>query len=173
MKKKALLFLFVPLLIVFLSSCEEDNKDEIQPVTVAEFIGKYLIGAGSFWVPLDQNGNPILTEKRSIEGDTMIVERGLGDTLLLRTPTLGKVKTLPRVDGQKVNLTIPNQSYNGFLDFTGGGGTLQTTEQFYFEKAQDGKKFFDSNSGIGKFRITMRTGTSRFEAQLRRSSRFQ
>lgn len=153
--------------IVLFTSCDKEDK-EPDPVTVAEFLGNYSIGEGSYRVLLDTNGTPIASEQASIAGETMNVRLGNGDTLIITSPTLGVIKVLPSVSGQQVNLAMPEQPYNGSLNVTGGDATLRTSEQFHFKKESDGKKFINSNSGNGIIMFTMRAG-NKYQVSIRRT----
>jgi hypothetical protein len=151
---------------MFFSSCEK--TDEPDPLTIAEFLGNYSIGEGSYSAPLDSNNQPILTERTDIAGEVLTVTQGTGDTLILSSPTLGSIKVIPAISGERVNLNMPDQPYNGSLDITGGGATLSTTENFHFRKEKDNKKFFDSNSGNGNITMTMRAG-NKYQVSIRRT----
>jgi hypothetical protein len=153
---------------MFFSSCEKTV--EPTPLTIAEFLGNYSIGEGSYSVPLDSNDAPILTERTDISGEVLTVTRGTGDTLILSSPTLGSIKVIPSISGERVNLNIPDQPYNGSLNITGGEATLSTTENFHFRKEQDNKKFLDSNSGNGNITITMaRRALNKYQVSIRRT----
>jgi hypothetical protein len=153
-------------LAMFFSSCEK--TDEPDPLTIAEFLGNYSIGEGSYSVPLDSNNQPILTERTDIAGEVLTVTKGTGDTLILSSPTLGSIKVMPAISGDRANLNMPDQPYNGSLDITGGGATLSTTENFHFRKEKDNKKFFDSNSGNGNITMAMRAG-NKYQVSIRRT----
>jgi hypothetical protein len=167
MKKTFFAIIAFPM-VMFFSSCEKTAEPD--PLTIAEFLGTYSIGNGSYSVPLDSNNEPILTERTDIAGEVLIVRQGTGDTLILISRTLGSIKVIPTISGQRVNLNMPNQPYNGSLNITGVGATLSTTENFYFFKEKDNKKFFDSNSGNGNIMITllMRPG-NRYQVSIRRT----
>jgi hypothetical protein len=148
-------------------SCKKTSEPE-KPLTIAEFLGTYSIGNGSYSAPLNDNNEPILNESNNIAGETLTVTRGTGDTLILSSPTLGSIKAIPSISGDRVNLNIPNQPYNGSLDVTGGGGDLITTENFYFHKEQNDKKFLNSNSGNGNMRVLMRA-LNKYQVSIRRT----
>ncbi|MDW8348628.1 MAG: hypothetical protein RML94_16820, partial [Bacteroidia bacterium] len=97
------------------------------------------------------------------------VQKGSGDTLILKSPTLGTVKVKGTVVGNKVNLQISPQEYTGSLRPSVATGIISTTELFYFIKENNGKKYLDSNSGNGIFNITLSRAGNKYQVAIRRT----
>lgn len=153
--------------------CEKDKDNpsgnNSVPVNISDFVGNYRIGNGSYTVPLDANNNPILSEKRDISGELLEVRRGNGDTLILVSVTLGEVKAKGIVKGQQVELQIEEQRYIGNLNPMGDSASIYTPEVFYFDRGSDGKKFFDSRSGNGRWDIIMGRAGNKYQVAIRRT----
>ncbi len=167
---KAILSLILSSVLLFCVSCSKDDDDnQVKPVDIAEFVGQYPMGKGSYRAPLTPRGELLEVEKQSIEGEIVNVSRGKGDTLILSSETLGTIKVLAKVEGQRVNLTIPEQFYNGYFNFTGSEGfTIKTDESFFFAKEPKGK-YFDSKSGNGVFEVSAKAAGNRYQVGIRRT----
>ncbi|MEO0075924.1 MAG: hypothetical protein ABIK31_07495 [candidate division WOR-3 bacterium] len=168
---------FVVILAIFIiSACSKDKK-----LTNEEFAGKYKLPSGSFIAPVDGNGNPINSEKIDISGTLLtVVWDPSKKEYTLTHEYLGTIKAKPTNEDDKISLTISEQPYNGFFNNPDWNMTIAAISKFWFTKDDEGIKLFEASDDLGKFLIYvnlptqfLRPGTSRFEAQLRRSSRFK
>lgn len=98
----------------------------------------------------------------------MTVSAGTADTMILTSITLGTIAVIGTPADQSVNLSMPDQPYNGYFNQTGEEATLKTTESFFFTKQPDGKKFFDSKSGKGNIMVFTRAG-NKYQVGFRRT----
>jgi len=154
----------VAVAFILLSSCTEDA---VKSIDINDFIGNYTLGDSSYSVPLDASGKPILTEMRSFSKELVSLSRGKGDTLILSSPTIGNIKSTPKVDGDKLRLNIPEQPYDGILNPAGEDLRIKPVDNFYFGKRTGGDKFFDAEPGKGRFEVRAMGGGKKYELQVR------
>jgi len=129
-KIKKTLAIIAIALISYVSCKKDDCVKPSNTTNISEYLGYYPLGYESFYVPFDDNGNPIHTEKRSLENEVVLLIKGLSDTLIVSSPTLGNIKAIPKMNGDSLQLSIAEQAYNGFLNITGEALKIKALDNF-------------------------------------------
>lgn len=166
----------------FTWSCTEENQDmDPNLALVTKFAGTYALPSGSYFASVGGDGVVIEDSKIPLENQTLTVI-WLADSAfyLISHEFIGHLKAKASVEQDKVMLTITEQPYTGKYRNPDLNMTIAPIGQFFFQE-DNGVKYLTSNDGLTTLRIYInrpsevgdKAGTSRFEAQLRRSSRFQ
>lgn len=167
MSKHIVIILSVSVLSMLWVACQQ--LEEVLPIRLVEFAGDYEAGEGSYYVPLDENNNPIISERVNIDGELIRLIPALGDTIRLESPTLGVVRVKGIIRDQEVELTAWENSYSGALNPEDVEAYIATSEEFFLGKETDGTPYIDSRSGGGIWSV--RVGSNRYLIVLSKSLR--